>query len=215
MKVLIGEGNAEIVVTKSRFIGRIAPASSAEEAERIISEEKKKYYDARHHCSAYIVPGGNAGASLERPNDDGEPSGTAGRPMLDVLKGAGLEGAVVVVTRYFGGVLLGTGGLVRAYGKAAAEALAAAPAADAVSGSVVRLPVSYTLSGKVLYLAEKEGLPRPKPEYAENVTLTLFLPDADAPRIEKQLRELLGGGYEPAGRESARWYVKGQEAVLL
>lgn len=113
-------GEAELVEKKSRFIATVRPVESEEEAAAFIEEMKKKYYDARHNCSAYVL---GSKAQLTRSSDDGEPSGTAGRPMLEVLLGSGIRNVAAVVTRYFGGTLLGTGGLVRAYSGVLKEAL--------------------------------------------------------------------------------------------
>ena len=119
-RMLSKGAQAELVEKKSRFIATIRPVSSEEEAVAFIEEMKKKYYDARHNCSAFVI--GSKG-ELTRSSDDGEPSGTAGRPMLEVLTGSGIRNIAAVVTRYFGGVLLGTGGLVRAYSGAVKMAL--------------------------------------------------------------------------------------------
>ena len=119
-RVLLSGGEGEYVEKKSRFIATLRACESEEEAVRFIEEMKKKYWDARHNCSAFVIGGR---AELTRCSDDGEPSGTAGRPMLEVLTGEGIRNAAVVVTRYFGGVLLGTGGLVRAYTQAVKEGL--------------------------------------------------------------------------------------------
>ena len=113
-------GEGEIVEKKSRFIATVRPVASEEEALAFIEEMKKKYWDARHNCSAFVI---GRNQELMRFSDDGEPPGTAGKPMLDVLLGAGLHNTAVVVTRYFGGTLLGTGGLVRAYSGAVQEGL--------------------------------------------------------------------------------------------
>ena len=119
-KTVSGEGEAEIVEKKSRFIAHVFPVESESEALEQIEKTKKKYWDARHNCYAYVI---GIDGKLQRYSDDGEPQGTAGRPMLELLERAGLDGALVAVTRYFGGILLGTGGLYRAYSGAAAEAL--------------------------------------------------------------------------------------------
>ena len=119
-RVLLSGGEGEIVEKKSRFISTIRKCETEEEAVAFIEEMKKKYWDARHNCSAFII--GSRG-ELTRCSDDGEPSGTAGRPMLEVLTGSGIRNIAVVVTRYFGGTLLGTGGLVRAYTQAVKEGL--------------------------------------------------------------------------------------------
>ena len=119
-KILYEGGQGEIVEKKSRFIANIFPVTTEEEALEKITAMRKKYYDARHNCSAFVI--GSKG-ELTRSSDDGEPSGTAGRPMLEVLTGSGIRNIAAVVTRYFGGVLLGTGGLVRAYSGAVKMAL--------------------------------------------------------------------------------------------
>ena len=119
-KILYRGGEGELTEKKSRFIATTRPVNTEEEAAAFIEEIKKKYWDARHNCFAYVV--GERG-QLKRCGDDGEPSQTAGRPMLDVLLGEGIRGICVVVTRYFGGTLLGTGGLVRAYSGAVREGL--------------------------------------------------------------------------------------------
>lgn len=131
----------EIVVTKSRFIADVAPATSVSAADTVLAAARKEFWDARHHCSALVI--GTDGAT-QRSNDDGEPGGTAGAPMLAVLRGSGLTDVVAVVTRYFGGTLLGAGGLVRAYGRAASAALQLAPRLDRVEMTVhdVVVPVS-------------------------------------------------------------------------
>lgn len=119
-KIVYQGGEGEIVEKKSRFIAEIRPVESEEEATAFIAEVKKKYWDARHHCSAFTIGENN---EVARCSDDGEPAQTAGRPMLDVLLGRELHNVCAVVTRYFGGTLLGTGGLVRAYGGAVQEGL--------------------------------------------------------------------------------------------
>ncbi len=115
LKIVTEGGTGEVIEKKSRFIASIFPIQTEEEALTYLSQVRKKYYDARHNCFAYVVGEKN---ETERCSDDGEPSGTAGRPMMDVLTGQGLHNVLVVVTRYFGGTLLGTGGLVRAYSAA-------------------------------------------------------------------------------------------------
>ena len=127
MKTVYSGGEAEIVEKKSRFIATVRPVSSEEEAVAFIAEMKKKYWDARHNCSAFVI---GDRQEMSRCSDDGEPAQTAGRPMLDVLLREDIHNVAVVVTRYFGGVLLGTGGLVRAYQKSVQEGLAASVIID-------------------------------------------------------------------------------------
>ena len=131
MKTVYAGGEAEIIEKKSRFIATVRPVSSEEEATAFIAEMKKKYWDARHNCSAFVI---GDRQEMSRCSDDGEPAQTAGRPMLDVLLKEDIHNVAVVVTRYFGGVLLGTGGLVRAYQKSVQEGLAASVIIDKKEG---------------------------------------------------------------------------------
>ena len=131
MKIVYRAGQGEIVEKKSRFIANIFPVHSEEEALAYIEEIRKKHYDARHNCFAYVIGEKN---EVMRGSDDGEPSGTAGRPMLEVLLGEELHDVLAVVTRYFGGTLLGTGGLVRAYSAAVKEGLSKTEVIERLSG---------------------------------------------------------------------------------
>ncbi len=143
-----GFGEAEIVEKKSRFIAHVKPIKTENEAISYIDSVKKQYWDARHNCSAFQIGDKN---QIQRYNDDGEPGGTAGMPMLDVLRGKDIKNTIVVVTRYFGGTLLGTGGLVRAYSRSAKEGIKAAGLIERILHNEIRITVDYTLSGKVQY----------------------------------------------------------------
>ena len=145
MKRVLKTGNAEIVEKKSRFIGIVLNVASPEDAIDKVNLIKKKYYDARHNCYAYIC--GDDGME-RRFSDDGEPSGTAGKPMMDVLAGSDVTNCLVVVTRYFGGTLLGTGGLVKAYSSAARLALENAQLTDVTAGIVCSIQTDYNSIGK-------------------------------------------------------------------
>ena len=149
-------GEGEIVEKKSRFIATVQPVHSEEEALGFINGLKKKYWNATHNCSAFVV---GEHQELQRCSDDGEPQGTAGRPMLDVLLGADIHDAAVVVTRYFGGTLLGTGGLVRAYSKAVQAGLAASEVIEKVKGSRLTIETDYNGIGKLQYLLGQRGIP--------------------------------------------------------
>lgn len=149
-----GLGEAEIVEKKSRFIAHVKPIKTEEEAIAYIESIKKQYWDARHNCSAFQIGDKN---QIQRYNDDGEPGGTAGMPILDVLRGRDIKDTIVVVTRYFGGTLLGTGGLVRAYSQSAKEGIKAAGIIERVLHNVLYITVDYTLSGKVQYEALNQG----------------------------------------------------------
>ena len=144
------EGNeAEITEKKSRFIATVRPARSEEDALVFIESMRKKYWDASHNCFAYVV---GERCELQRCSDDGEPGGTAGRPMLDVLIGEGLHDTAVVVTRYFGGTLLGTGGLVRAYQSATKAGIEASTVITKRAGRKWKLTTDYAGLGKIQYI---------------------------------------------------------------
>ena len=145
-KVVYQAGSGEYEEKRSRFIANVAPVSSEEEATAFIESIRKKYYDARHNCPAFII---GRNRELTRCSDDGEPSGTAGKPILEVLLSAGVTNVAVVVTRYFGGTLLGTGGLVRAYTQATKEGLADAGIATMRFGKELTIGIDYTDVGKV------------------------------------------------------------------
>lgn len=139
-------GEHEIVIEKSRFIAHIERATTEEEAQAFIQEIKKKHWNATHNCSAYLIGELN---QIQKANDDGEPSGTAGVPMLEVLKKRDLKDTVVVVTRYFGGIKLGAGGLIRAYGKAVSEGLNAIGIVERRLMRVIHTKIDYTWLGKI------------------------------------------------------------------
>lgn len=210
-KILYKGGEGEIVEKKSRFIATLRPIASEEEAAQFLTEIRKKYWDARHHCSAFVL--GERG-DLTRCSDDGEPSGTAGRPMLDVLTGEGLTGCMAVVTRYFGGTLLGTGGLVRAYGGAVREGLKNCVLLTCIEG--VRLVISsdYTDLGKIQYILGEEKATQENTEYTDRVTSTVLLPAADEERVRKKLTDATGGrctieegGRPVLGEQSGKYMV--------
>lgn len=192
-RVLLAGGEGEYEEKKSRFIATARRCESEEEAAAFIEEMKKKYWDARHNCSAYVI--GNRG-ELTRCSDDGEPSGTAGRPMLEVLLGEEIRNIAVVVTRYFGGVLLGTGGLVRAYTQAVKEALKSCRIGTMCFGYELEICTDYNGIGKVLYLLENSGKKPLSAEYAERVTLLLNVPEKEAETLKKELVEATCGRVE-------------------
>lgn len=174
MKTVYSGGQGEIIEKKSRFIATVSPAATEEEALDFIAGMKKKYWDARHNCSAFVM---GDHQEISRCSDDGEPPQTAGRPMLDVLLGEEIHNAVVVVTRYFGGVLLGTGGLVRAYRKAVQEGLAASVIIDRKKGRRLSVETDYNGLGKLRYLAERSDLTLLDTLYTEKVELILMVPE--------------------------------------
>ena len=183
-------GQGEIIEKKSRFIATVKPVKSEEEAVSFINETKKKYWDARHNCSAFVI---GKRQELTRCSDDGEPAGTAGRPMLDVLLKEDIHDAAVVVTRYFGGVLLGTGGLVRAYQQATKQGLLASDIIEKQDGSILLILTDYTGIGKLQYLFAREKITVIDTEYAADVLVKAVIPEADRERIEKIITEQTNG----------------------
>ena len=180
----------EYVVEKSRFITTVYPCKTEEDAQTFISRINKEFWDARHNCYVYYV-GMNREATL--CSDDGEPSGTAGRPMLDVLLGAGIYNAAIVVTRYFGGVLLGTGGLVRAYSGAVQAGLAASTVIEKHHGISLQVTTDYTGIGKIQYIAGERSLPILDSEYTDKVVLKLLVPDDQVEEVKKAITEGTNG----------------------
>lgn len=183
----------EITEKKSRFLSYLTFAGSEEEALSFIDSIRKKHHDARHNCSAYVIAG-NAGDTVHS-SDDGEPSGTAGKPMLSVLSGAELKNAVLVVTRYFGGVLLGTGGLVRAYTDAAKEALKAAESGIVSMDeyTVFSISFDYAKEGSVRRLLEKYGAFPSDTAYSDRVEFRAEIVSEKGDSFNKELTETLSG----------------------
>ncbi|PRZ43185.1 putative YigZ family protein [Antricoccus suffuscus] len=183
--------DAEIEVKKSRFLARVRRIESEADARAVIDGCRKEFWDARHHCSAYVI---GPGADLTRSNDDGEPSGTAGAPMLQTIAGRSLSDVVAVVTRYFGGTLLGAGGLVRAYSEAVAEGLDRAGVVRRTKRQVVEIRVAPAVVGKIENLVRAKGFGIVGTSYAESATLAVGIPHG---RLG-ELRAVLAGEGEYA-----------------
>ncbi len=183
-------GQGEITEKKSRFIATVRPVESEDEAVSFINETKKKYWDARHNCSAFVI---GKRQELTRCSDDGEPAGTAGRPMLDVLLKENIHNAAVVVTRYFGGVLLGTGGLVRAYQQATKAGLSASEIIEKKDGAVLFIRTDYTGIGRLQYLFAQEKITVMDTAYEADVLVKAVIPENDKKRIEKIIIEQTNG----------------------
>lgn len=174
-------GRSELAVQRSLFITMLARTDDEDEARTAIAGERSTYPDARHHCSAFIVRAPDA-MDIERSNDDGEPAGTAGKPMLDVLRGSGLRDATAVVTRYFGGILLGTGGLVRAYSDAVSDAIAQAPKVDLIERELFTLALPHADAGRITSELIARGVEVTGTEYGQEAVMTL-VDDGDLPEI--------------------------------
>lgn len=183
---------AEYTVNRSRFIGRCFPVDSEEAALCLLGDIRKKHWDATHNCFAYRI-GENTAA---RFSDDGEPGGTAGKPIMDVLTGRGLTNVLCVVTRYFGGILLGAGGLVRAYSKSAADAVTKAGMVSYLPGTVLDIPMDYSRYGAL------EGFIRANAEvrnvaFAQNVVVTVAVEDTNLLKFMKEVTERSDGRCTP------------------
>jgi uncharacterized YigZ family protein len=172
-KILLNEGNSEFIERKSVFIGFAAPVKNEEDANSVISRIKKNNNNATHNCFAYVT---GENFDTQRISDDGEPTGTAGMPILNVLKNENISNAVVVVTRYFGGILLGTGGLCRAYSKAARDAVHAANPSEKKSYLMYIVSVEYSLSGRLKNEFKKSGITVQKIEYTSLTEFTVLVP---------------------------------------
>lgn len=198
---ILDMGTDEIIEKKSRFIGYVCHAETEEEAEVFITGIKKKHYDARHNCYAYSV-------GTEQPtvrfSDDGEPGGTAGKPILEVLTGHGLCNVCIVVTRYFGGTLLGTGGLVRAYTEAAKACIKASEVVTKRMVVPVTLTTNYMDLGKIQYILGNEGILIKDSFYGEEVVLKIEILVDEVERIRKVLTEVT----------AARIFMKQEDAVF-
>lgn len=183
---------AEYTVNRSRFIGRCFPVDSEEAALCLLGDIRKKHWDATHNCFAYRI-GENAAA---RFSDDGEPGGTAGKPIMDVLTGRGLTNVLCVVTRYFGGILLGAGGLVRAYSKSAADAVTKAGVVSYLPGTILDIPMDYSRYGAL------EGFIRANAEvrnvaFTQNVVVTVAVEDTNLLKFMKEVTERSDGRCTP------------------
>lgn len=182
-KTIEKENSAEIVEKKSRFIANIYNVESKEEAEEKIKQIKKKYYDAKHHCFAFSIIEENG--ITQKSSDDGEPSGTAGAPILNIIKSNNLQNVVIIVTRYFGGILLGTGGLTRAYSEAAGKVVEQSELIQKEPGMEVELEIDYNDNEKFKYYCQKNNINIIKIEYTENILYKIELNEKEYKKIEE------------------------------
>lgn len=190
MRVVYTGGEGEITEKKSHFIATVKPVQSEEDAVAFIDETKKKYWDARHNCSAFVI---GERQELTRCSDDGEPAQTAGRPMLDVLLREKITDVAVVVTRYFGGVLLGTGGLVRAYQAATQAGLAASRLIEKCKGQQLLVHTDYNGLGKLQYLFGQKHTVILDTAYEADVTMIILVPAEQKEILPKEITELTNG----------------------
>ncbi|EPY08448.1 hypothetical protein AZ66_15490 [Paenibacillus sp. E194] len=183
-------GSKEIVIKKSRFIGYGKPVANEEEAIAFIDEIKKQHWNATHNCSAYVI---GERDEIQKASDDGEPSGTAGKPILEVMKNQGLKNTVIVVTRYFGGILLGAGGLIRAYTDGAVAAIEAADAIVKVLHQEVFVEIDYTWLGKLENELRNRETRMGETQFTDKVTLTCLPVVSETERFMAWITDLTQG----------------------
>lgn len=210
-KAVYQGGEGEIIEKKSRFIATVLPCEDEETALQFIEETKKKYWDARHNCSAYTI---GLNHELERCSDDGEPQKTAGRPMLDVLLKEEIHNVCVVVTRYFGGVLLGTGGLVRAYQAAVKAGLEQSVIITKQYGRKLRIVTDYNGIGKLQYLVAAGGYTMLSTEYTDIVTARVLVTPSEQDALIKKVTEATSGKAEIEVEEEL-WFADNNGEVIL
>lgn len=212
MKIVYKGGEGEIVEKKSRFIATVLPVESEEEALEFIAAMKKKYWNATHNCSAFVV---GENYEIQRCSDDGEPQGTAGRPMLDVLLGEEIHNAAVVVTRYFGGTLLGTGGLVRAYSKSVQEGLRQSTVIEKKIGALLRIKTDYNGIGKIQYLLGQRGLLITNSEYTDIVVIETLVPQDQIKELKEAVTEGTNGRAEYLAEEAVCFAFLNGEPLIF
>lgn len=190
-KFIIKEGGqGEIVEKKSRFIATVLPIDTEEEALQYIERIKKKYWDARHNCFAFVIGSNN---EIQRFSDDGEPQGTAGKPILETLLNENLHNTLIVVTRYFGGTLLGTGGLVRAYGQSSKEGIRNSVIQKVCEGISFKLTVDYNSIGKIKYIMGQMEITDAQEEYGQNVVLSILMKKDEYNEFNTKVTDATGG----------------------
>ncbi len=201
--VVSAYGQGEIVEKKSRFIAQVFPIESEEEALLYIEEIKKKYWDARHNCHAFVLGENN---EIQRFSDDGEPQGTAGKPILEVLSGNNVHNTLIVVTRYFGGTLLGTGGLVRAYGGSAKEGLRNATVKQVCEGVTFRLETDYNSIGKIKYILGQLNVQPESEDYGAAVSMKISMEKECYDTLVSQVTDATSGKAVFSDVEEAPFY---------
>ncbi|RGY95715.1 YigZ family protein [Clostridium sp. AM58-1XD] len=211
-KILYEGGSGEIVEKKSRFIATAKPVESEEEAVAFIDEMKKKYWDASHNCSAFVI---GARGEVQRCSDDGEPNQTAGRPMLDVILGEEVRNICMVVTRYFGGTLLGTGGLVRAYSGAAQEGLKNSVIVTKQLADEMEVQTDYNGVGRIQYIAAQSGITILDSQYTDSVTFTFLIPVKETEGFAAKLTEGTSGRCRMAVKRQVYYGLAGKEIVVF
>lgn len=211
-KTVLEKGESEIVEKKSRFLAAAAHIDTEEEALQFIESIRKKHYNATHNCYAYVL---GKNFELQRFSDDGEPGGTAGKPILDVLTGEQVHDTVIVVTRYFGGTLLGTGGLVRAYSGAAKAGLQASTIITRKLAVKLEIETEYTGLGKIQYILGKNGIIVLDTQYTDKVCIHCLVQSKETGRTEKELIEGTNGQAKLEWKEECFFAVHQGETLIF
>ena len=210
-KTVFEGGCGLYVEKKSKFIAHVEHVDSVEEAQEYIEAVKKRFWDARHNCSAFRV---GTDQIITRCSDDGEPAGTAGRPMLDVILNHDIYNIVIVVTRYFGGTLLGTGGLIRSYTEAAKDGIARSKIIEKIPGRRFLADMDYTDLGKVRYILEKNHYLIEDTEYTDRVLLHLLVPEDEINTFKKTVTDGCNGRISLTEQEEVYYGQLDQEIIV-
>ena len=211
-RILYQGGTDEIVEKKSRFIANTYPVETEEEALAYITACKKKYYDARHNCYAYTI---GKNMELKRFSDDGEPGGTAGKPILDVLEREEIHNALIVVTRYFGGTLLGTGGLVRAYQGAAQAGMEASHILEKQMGFSYEIGTDYNNVGRLQYILAEQNITTLDTEYSDKVVFKILLPKEQEQQVITKIVEETSATAKIEKLAEVEYGIVGQKTILF
>lgn len=212
MNIVLKNGTGEIEEKKSRFIAHVYHVGSEEEAEQYINAVKKKYWDARHNCFAYII--GEKG-QIQRFSDDGEPQGTAGKPILDIISTSGLVNCLIVVTRYFGGVLLGTGGLIRAYQAASKAGLDASDVSEVCTGIKAKIVTDYNSYGKLQYICNDLGINILNTDFGADVAIELAADNETAGGFEKKITDAFSGNVALEDKKNVNFCKKSSGEIIF
>ena len=211
-KAVYRGGSGEIIEKKSRFIANVKSVETVEEAQAYVEEMRKTYWDARHNCSAFLV---GTARVITRCGDGGEPGGTAGKPILEVISGSGIHNIVVVVTRYFGGTLLGTGGLVRAYTDATRAGIENSDIVEKIPGRRVDLAMEYTDLGKLQYLLAQNEVLTEDTEYTDKVIIHALFSEEDKERLKKKITEATSGRVTVREGDEVYFGTVGGEVIIF
>ena len=212
VKICYSGGSGRIEEKKSVFIADVLPVHDEADTTAFMDSVKKRYWDASHHCYAYVLKGI---PEVKKFSDAGEPSGTAGKPILDVIEGNHLEDVMIIVTRYFGGTLLGTGGLVRAYQSAAKEGISNSIILDKHDGELLTYVFDYDFYGKIQKFAEKEDISIMNPEFTDKIKIKLAVDKSFSKNIIDKVEEMSAAKANLVERQDISFIIKDGKVIIL